>query len=94
MSETSVLADKLRSEGQKVIGYFEKLSDEEWSTEIYTENTIWTIRNLFAHLLTSERAFVKLFESIKQGGEGVSNDFVIDRYNASQQEKTKGFGPL
>ena len=40
-----------------------------------------------------QRAFVKLFESIRQGGEGVADDFVIDRYNASQQEKTKELTP-
>lgn len=94
MSETSILADKLRREGQRMIEYFESLTDEQWKTEIYAENVIWTIRNLFAHLLTSEKAFVKLFENIRQGGEGVTNDFVIDRYNASQQEKTKVFRPL
>jgi uncharacterized damage-inducible protein DinB len=94
MSETSILADKLRSEGQKIIGYFESLTDEQWNTEIYTENSLWTIRNLVAHLMTSEKAFVKLFENIRQGGEGVTRDFVIDRYNASQQEKTRELGPL
>jgi uncharacterized damage-inducible protein DinB len=94
MSEISILADKLRSEGEKIIRYFESLTDEEWKTEIYTENTIWTIRNLVAHLMTSEKAFVKLFEYIRQGGEGVTNDFVIDRFNASQQEKTRGLSPL
>ena len=43
--------------------------------------------------MTSERAFIKLFENIRQGGEGVADDFVIDRYNASQQEKTKELTP-
>jgi hypothetical protein len=32
---------------------------------------------------------VKLFEQIRQGGTGAADDFSIDRYNASQQEKTK-----
>ncbi len=43
--------------------------------------------------MTSERAFVKLFENIRQGGQGAAEDFVIDRYNASQQEKTKNLNP-
>jgi uncharacterized damage-inducible protein DinB len=92
MSETSLLADKLKQEGERIVKYFESLRDEQWSIEIYTEDTVWTIRNILAHLMTSERAFVKLFESIRQGGVGVTDDFVIDRYNARQQEKTKEFG--
>lgn len=92
MSEASLLADKLKHEGEKIVEYFEGLSDEQWLLEIYTEDTVWTIRNILAHLMTSERAFVKLFESIRQGGIGVTDEFVIDRYNARQQEKTKEFG--
>ena len=92
MSEASLLADKLKHEGEMIVEYFEGLSDEQWLLEIYTEDTVWTIRNILAHLMTSERAFVKLFESIRQGGIGVTDEFVIDRYNARQQEKTKEFG--
>ena len=39
--------------------------------------------------VTSERGLVKLFEQIRQGGGGVTDEFSIDRFNASQQEKTK-----
>ncbi len=92
MSETSLLADKLKQEGEKIVKYFETLRDEQWLIEIYTEDTVWTIRNILAHFMTSERAFVKLFESIRQGGTGVTDDFVIDHYNARQQEKTKELG--
>jgi len=92
MSETSLLADKLKQEGEKIVEYFEGLMDEQWLIEIYTEDPVWTIRNILAHLMTSERAFVKLFESIRQGGIGVTDDFVIDRYNAGQQEKMEELG--
>ena len=92
MSETSLLADKLKHEGEKIVVYFDGLRDEQWSIEIYTEDSVWTIRNILAHLMTSERDFVKLFESINQGGVGVTDDFIIDRYNARQQEKTKELG--
>ncbi len=93
MSETSELAQKLKSEGEKFAAFFGGLTDDQWKKEVYTEGSVWTIRNILSHLMTSERAFVKLFESIRQGGEGVADDFVIDRYNASQQEKTKDLTP-
>ena len=93
MSETNELAEKLRKEGDKFGEFFETLSANQWAVEVYTENAVWTIRNILAHLMTAERAFVKLFENILQGGNGVSDDFIIDRYNARQQEKTKDLDP-
>jgi uncharacterized protein (TIGR03083 family) len=93
MAETAALAEKLRSEGEKFNGYFSALADEQWGTPVYTEGSLWTIRNILAHLMTAERAFLKLFEDVRQGGPGASEDFVVDRYNARQQEKTRDLGP-
>jgi uncharacterized damage-inducible protein DinB len=93
MSEINELADKLRSEGEKFHGIFAGLTDEQWQAEVYTEDQTWTIRNVLAHLVTSERGLVKLFERIRVRGEGSPNDFSIDRYNAAQQRKTKDLSP-
>lgn len=93
MSEASELAEKLKIEGEKLSGFFASLPDEQWKVEVYTEGALWTIRNILAHLVTAERAFVKLFEQVRQTGEGVREDFSIDRYNARQQEKTKDLTP-
>jgi hypothetical protein len=93
MSEVTELADKLRSEGEKIISVFSGLGDEQWGQEVYTEGATWTIRNVLAHFVTSERGLVKLFEQIRQGGAGSSDDFSIDRYNAAMQERTKELSP-
>jgi uncharacterized damage-inducible protein DinB len=93
MSETSELAQKLRVEGEKTAAVFADLSAEQWQQEVYTEGTTWTIRNVLAHFVTSERGLVKLFEQIRQGGAGSPDDFSIDRYNAAMQERTKGATP-
>lgn len=93
MTETADLAVKLRTEGEKFSGFFGGLTDQQWTAEIYTEGSVWTIRSILAHLMTAERAFLKLFEDIRQGGPGASEDFVIDRYNARQQERTKELSP-
>ena len=94
MSEITELAQKLKSEGEKFAAFFGGLTDDQWKKEVYTEGSVWTIRNILSHLMTSERASVKLFENIRQGGNGAAEDFVIDRYNASQQEKTKELIPI
>jgi hypothetical protein len=93
MSEVAELAEKLTAEGGKVVEFFSALTDEDWKREVYTEGGLWTLRNVLAHFVTSERGLVKLFESIRQGGAGSPDDFSIDRYNAGQQVRTKDLTP-
>ncbi len=62
MSETNELADKLRTEGEKLGNFFDRLSEKQWMLEVYTEGASWTIRNILAHLMTAERDFVRLFD--------------------------------
>ena len=93
MSEVAELVQKLKSEGEKYAAIFADLTDEQWQKEVYTEGSVWTIRSILAHLVTAERGFTKLFPSIRDGGPGAGEDFDIDRYNASQQEKTRELTP-
>jgi uncharacterized damage-inducible protein DinB len=93
MSELNDLADKLQSEGEKFFTLFAGLTDDQWQMEVYTEGETWTIRNVLSHFVTSERGLVRLFERIRISGEGAADDFSIDRYNASQQQKTKDLSP-
>ncbi len=89
MSEVNELAEKLKSEGERFISIFSGLAADQWQQEVYTEGATWTIRNVLSHFVTSERGLLKLFENIRQGGEGASQDFSIDRYNAAMQARTK-----
>jgi hypothetical protein len=93
MSETTELAEKLKLEGDKFVSIFSALTDEQWQMEVYTEGATWTIRNVLAHFVTSERGLLKLFEQIRQGGPGAAEDFSIDRYNAAMQARTKEATP-
>ena len=94
MSEITELAEKLKTEGEKFIEFFSGLNESQWQQEVYTEGEMWTILNVLSHFVTSERGLVKLFEQIRQGGAGAADDFSIDRYNASQQAKTKDLSPV
>jgi uncharacterized damage-inducible protein DinB len=93
MSETAELAAKLKEEGERMTQFFSSLSDDQWTNEVYTEGTTWSIRNVLSHFVTSERGLLKLFERIRTTGEGASVDFSIDRYNAAQQERTRNLAP-
>ena len=89
MSEITELAEKLKSEGEKIFAIFSEFKEDQWDKEVYTEGAAWTIRNVLSHLVTSERGLIKLFEQIRLGGEGASLDFSIDRYNANMQARSK-----
>lgn len=93
MSELTELADKLTSEGERFVTFFSGLTDAQWHADVYTEGATWSVRNVLSHFVTSERGLVRLFEQIRAGGAGAADDFSIDRYNASQQEKTKELTP-
>lgn len=93
MSEAADLAEKLRTEGEKMVSIFSGFQDDQWNQQVYTEGTTWTIRNVLSHFVTSERGLIKLFEQIRQGGAGAADDFSIDRYNAAMQERTRELTP-
>ncbi len=93
MSEVNELAEKLKSEGEKFASIFTGLTDDQWQEKVYTEGATWTIRNVLSHFVTSERGLLKLFENIRQGGEGAAQDFSIDRYNAAMQARTQELTP-
>ena len=83
------LADRLKSEGDKTIAFFNSLKDENWEITVYTEGSEWTIRNVLAHFVSAEQGFIRLFKEILADGKGAADDFDIDRYNAKQQELIK-----
>lgn len=93
MTEVVELAEKLRSEADKFVAIFSALTADQWQAEVYTEGSVWTVKNVLSHFVTSERGLVKLFETIRQGGPGATDDFSIDRYNAAQQDKTATLTP-
>lgn len=93
MSESTELAEKLKTEGERMAAFFAEITDEQWTHEVYTEGTTWSIRNVLSHFVTSERGLVKLFERIRTTGEGAAEDFSIDRYNAAQQQRTESLTP-
>ncbi|NCP88091.1 MAG: hypothetical protein CO094_09095 [Anaerolineae bacterium CG_4_9_14_3_um_filter_57_17] len=87
------LSEKLRSEGERALTFFAALTPEQWNAPVYTEGETWTVRSVLAHFVTAERGFLKIFADILAGGPGSSDDFDINRYNASQQAKTADLPP-
>lgn len=87
------LAERLRAEGDKTLQLFQSLTPQQWQTVVYSEGSPWTMKSVLVHFVTAEKGFLKILPDIAAGGPGTSEDFDIDRFNASQQEKSKGFTP-
>ncbi|HEX9030096.1 MAG TPA: DinB family protein [Anaerolineales bacterium] len=82
MLDTSThLAERLRSEGEKTVAFFQELDPEQWEQTIYTEGAQWTLRQILAHFVISEASMVRLIENILNGGPGSPQDFRLNEYN-------------
>ncbi len=94
MSETpSYLAARLKAEGEKAAAFFAALSEDQWQVIVYTENAEWRVRDVLAHFISAEKAFLQLFESIRIGGSGVTEEFSIDRFNNAEVARMRDIPP-
>jgi uncharacterized damage-inducible protein DinB len=75
------LAGRLQSEGEKTVAFFQELTPAEWQVQIYETGTNWSVRQILAHFVSTERGFADLIDNILSGGAGSPDDFDIDRYN-------------
>ena len=84
------LIEKLSKDQQKVYDLFSSLNECEWNMEVYVN---WKVRDILAHFISAEKAFLELFESIRLSSGELPNDFSIDDYNNSEIEKYKNIRP-
>lgn len=75
------LAGRLREEGNKLQDYFLGLPSQTWDIQVYTDGTQWTVRQVLAHIASTENSMGRLVKNILAGGGGAPNDFDIDAYN-------------
>jgi uncharacterized damage-inducible protein DinB len=87
--EAAVLAAKLRQDGDRLNAYLGSLQETERTAQVYTEDTVWTVRSVLAHLVSAESGFLELFREIQQGGVGVREGFAIDSFNAAEQIRNR-----
>lgn len=81
MAEVEHLCERLKAEGEKTAAYFQNLSGQQWECEVYGDGSRWSVRQLLAHFVATEAAFMRLINDIAAGGTGASEDFDIDAYN-------------
>jgi hypothetical protein len=75
------LIERLKKEGEKTLDFFTELQIEDWSRAVYTEGAQWTVLEVLTHFVNAEASVYRLVVNIVDGGDGVPEDFDLDRYN-------------
>jgi hypothetical protein len=89
MAEKTELKNKLAENRAALFALLQGLTDEQWQTAVFSEETIWTVSDMIRHLESAERSMIALMSTIQQGGAGASEDFDLARFNASRIKKAK-----
>ncbi len=87
------LAQRLREEGQQTVAFFEAIPPDQWERQVYTDGESWSIRQILAHIAQSEDGIYRMVAHIVSGGEGVPEDFDLDRYNQHKVQQAQDQSP-
>jgi hypothetical protein len=93
MAQKTDLQAKLVENRAALFMLLQDLTEERWETAVFSESTIWTVSDIVRHLEGAERSMITLMDRIRQGSEGVPEDFDLDRWNASRIKKAKELQP-
>lgn len=77
----TLIQNRLRDEGDKLLAMFEGLTPEQWQMVIYTDGMTWTIKDLLAHQISAEGEFQFYGRDVLNGGQGAPENFDINAFN-------------
>ncbi|OGO31098.1 MAG: hypothetical protein A2Z16_15565 [Chloroflexi bacterium RBG_16_54_18] len=75
------IAGRMQVGGNKTLEFFRELTPDQWGAIMYTEGSVWTVREVLAHFVSAESGMTRLVESILTGGPGAPEDFDLNAYN-------------
>jgi hypothetical protein len=82
-----VLANRLREEGDRVVEFFNNLTQDQWGMLIYPQKSNWSMHHLLAHFVSSEIGRSELIDNVYNRGNGAPNNFEIDSFNQLEVAK-------
>lgn len=91
--EPERIIQRLNEDGEKTAAFFEGLSPAEWSQQVYTTGSNWSVRDVLAHFLSAEISFEALVTDVISGGSGASRDVDINEFNETEVPKLDHLGP-
>ena len=71
----------------------DKLAPEQWSTPVFSEGAVWTVKTVVSHLLDSERGMSIQVHKIRKGEETVPEGFDLTRWNAGVEKRVGDLTP-
>ncbi len=89
----ALIIDRLKDEGSETLNFFRTLPAGVWKQQIYDIGPEWDTREILCHFVSAETSLVELFKRIVTTGEGVPEDFDIDRWNNSRVSKMRELLP-
>jgi len=78
---TQALANRLREEGDRVLDFFNHLTNDQWGILVYPQESDWSMHHLLAHFVSSEIGRNELIVNVYNSGKGAPPDFEIDPFN-------------
>ena len=82
--EVARLAERLRHEGERTASFFEGLAPNRWDRPVYAAGPGWQVRQILAHFISAEAAYLHFIRQVLAGGPGLPQDFDIDAFNAAE----------
>lgn len=71
----------------------ERLTPQQWETQVQSEGERWTARQIVAHLLDAERGMTGQMQRILAGQPTIPDDFDLDRWNRGAVRKLADLAP-
>ena len=87
------LIAKLEKGRSKTLQTLRSLDHDQWARIIYAEPLVWKVRDLAAHLLSSEENLLELAQNVASGGQGAPAGFDYDAFNAQEQQRLQNKSP-
>ena len=87
------LYGKLEASRQALLAVVAGLGEADWETAVFAEDASWHVLDLLRHLTDAENSMIALMARIRDGGEGVPEDFDLDRWNAVRLRKSQAKTP-
>ncbi|MBP6789140.1 MAG: DinB family protein [Candidatus Promineofilum sp.] len=88
------IKQKLTTVRDETVRVLNGLTEEQWNTPVYSdEGAEWRVIDVVRHMADSERGMTALMAQVQAGGEGVSPDFDLTRWNRRVVAKLQDKGP-
>jgi hypothetical protein len=81
------LTQRLEKNAIRTKDFFEALDEKQWLVEVYSEGASWSVRQILAHFVATEKNIARLVLNIVNDSGALPEDFDVDRFNEGAVNK-------